>query len=409
VLAITLAMPLKVPAQVVLQDLSGFVREIPLSESERLDAIRYLQARIVQPGEEGLCDGDTGAVFHGRYLARGVRVLQPEVGNQGVFAYLVTFQTDGPENLAYDLNDYYTVEGYYLVLITRSGEDFTLIDEFLLTPPELAVRLELRAIPPPPTLTWDSENMDFNDAVFDASDPALAEWRADLVNVIRPRLDFVDLTGDGLLDCILDIEGFEFQPTSYYIVLASASYGFMEGFRRWGYETDFSEAIEDGSGVIRAETYSLTPSGDYLPSWRDYYIWNGSRFILANLNYAEDYEDLMSALVELAGESVREETSSGGRFDGMTRYVINLQRYRERQGLPAEYYFNLARISEYRLSGEEARAWWTTLMGYLNAEYDSEEISDMDELEAGISEIVQAYGDWRDELYATAEAALSEE
>jgi len=374
----------------------GFVMETRLSESEQLDAIRYLQARMAQPYEDG------------RYFARAVRVLLPSTGNVGVFAYLVTFQTNVPENRAYDLADFYSVAGYYLVLLTRDGEEFDLLDEISLTPLELKERLSLVTIPPPPELISDPEEPDFADAVFDATDPTLAEWRRRLVGPTVPRWEWTDVTGDGLVDCILDIEGFEFQPTSYYVVLITARDGFIEGFRSWGYDTDFSEVVENGVTALRADRYSRTASGDYLPSWRDYYIWNGLRFVLANLNFSEGYAELLPALEELAMDALVEETTPGGRWEGTTRFEINATRFSEDSDIPSEYYFNLARIAEYRGDVVEADRWWRILREYLDAEYDSGLLVDPADLDPAVREAIPAYEEWRDELYGAAEAALED-
>ncbi len=373
----------------------GYDTEITLSSDEALDAIRYLQARIVQPYDDG------------RYFVRAVRVLHPASGNVAVFAYLVTFQTNVPDNLAYDLADSYSTAGYYLVLIMRSGEDFTVIDEISLTPPQLRERLSLWTIPPPPELACESDELDFSDAVFDATDPALSYWREDLVQCSIPRWEWKDVTGEGLLDCILDIEGFEFQPTSYYVILVPRAEGFIEGFRSWGYDTDFSEVESDGLTAVRAAKYSPSPDGDFLPSWLDYYIWNGMRFILANLNFADEYSDLVPSLEQLAESLVEEESSDGSRWSGLPRYVINATRYADGLGTPFQYYYNLARIAEYQSDPETADRWWLELRMYLDAEYDSRILVDESELDRRIIDTIPAYEEWRDEMYAAAEAALS--
>ncbi len=386
-------------ANAQIEQFDGYVREMPLEKAERLDAIRYCQARIVQP------------YSNGRYVVRAVRVLMPSDGFEGVFSYLITFQINMPENRASDLGDLYSVAGYYVVNLTRSQDDFILLDEFSFTPVELMERLEIYQIPPPPELTSDPDQFDFTDAVFDATDPDLAEWREQLVESSIPRWEWTDLTGDGILDCILDIEGFEFQPSSYYAVLVTMDYGYIEGFRSWGYDTDFSEIPSNGKTAIRVDRYSMSPGGDYLPSWRDYYIWNGMRYILANLNFASEYSEIIPALEELSESSLACETDPDGRWHqaGTGRYEINLTRFFEGSGLTSEYYFNLARLAEYQFNLDEAGKWWLTLQQYLNAEYDSQILFNPDNLDEELLDLIPAYEEWRDELYSASEAVLTEE
>ncbi len=390
------------PAHADPEPFTNYITEIPLSESERIDAIRFLQSRIIQPSFTDENDGD---VIPGRYLVRGVRVLMPSDGDQGVFSYLVTYQMSVPDNRAYDLNDFYSVAGYFLVMITRSGDEFEIIDEYSLIPRELVLRLDLQAVPPPPALTPIPGLFDFTDAVFDAMDPDLIDWRAALVGTIQPRMEWRDLTGDGYLDCVLDIEGFVFHPTSYYIVLVSVDHGFIEGFRSWGFETDFKEIERDGTMILKADRYSLSANGNYLMSWRDFYIWNGVRYIIANLNFSDEYDDLTEPLVLLANGYLNEETSE---FDGMSRYAINLTRFASDSGIPTEFYYNLARIEEYQVDTSAALTWWTTLKDYLDGEYDSQADTDYSTIEQTVLNMRPDYEDWRDQLYSAAEAALAE-
>ncbi len=397
ILTCTLATPVR--GQEPVQDMyaQGFAREIPLDSSDRLNAIKYLQCRIVQPDEGG------------RYFVRSVKVLIPEGGEEGVFSYMVTFQGSVPENKAYDVGDFYSVCGYYLVQLTRSGDEFTLVDEIDLTPRELADRLTVLKVPAPPEITSDPARLDFTDAIFDASDPSIAEWRNQLAETVTPRWDWRDMTGDGILDCILDIEGFESRPTSYYLVLVTVSDGFIEGFRSWGYDTDFSEMERDGTMVVRADRYSLNSAGDFLPSWREYYIWNGSRYILANLNFADEYSELVSPLLQLASDSLAAETDPQSRWAGMPRFRINLARFSESLGMPSVFYFNLARVEEYQNQSAESLEWWRTLREYLDGEYDSESQVDVDEIDPALQDWAPIYREWRDELYSAAEAALEDE
>jgi hypothetical protein len=376
---------------------SGFTYEATLSPAERLDAIRFLQARIIQP-ERG-----------GSYLVRGVSALHPKDEALCVFAYLVTFQTDQPERGAHDLGDLYSVSGYYLVMLTRRGDGFTVLDEFPLTQPELAERLNLKEIPPPPELTADPELFDFTAAVFDAMDPSLVAWREELVARTVPRWEWVDLTDDGLLDCVLDIEGFVFQPTSYYTVLVSSGGGFIEGFRSWGHNTDFLEFDLEGGRGIEVDRYAISDEGTIFNCWRDYFRWDGNRFAAVNRDYASEYEHLVPALEDVARTTVEAETDADGRWDSMARYEINATRYHEGLGVPFEYFFSLARIADYQGRGEDAMSWWAKVVEYINHEYDTEALAELGGLDEPVRGTAYLYEEWRDELYAAAEAALEGE
>ena len=373
---------------------TGFGMEVQLSGDEKLDIIRFMQARLVQPDVDA------------RYLVRDARVLLPSSGeNVGVFAYLVTLQIEVPDNRAYDLNDLYSVGGYYLVFVERAGDTLVVIDELDLTPDTLANRLNI--IPtPPPEIIADEEGLDFFDAVFDASDPDLVDWRNELLDCRVPRWEWQDITGDGMLDCVLDIEGFAFQPTSYYTVLVTGIDGFIEAFSAWGNDTDYSEVEIDGRNVVRADYYAISATGDYLPKWRDFFGWNGIRFVVANLSCAGEYTDLIPALEELAMAAEIEETAEESRWEGLTRYEINLTRWTNGTETPSEFYFNLARIAEYQLNYGQANVWWETLKDYLDGEYDSQERADARGFAGAVRESIPAYEEWRDELYAAAEAAL---
>lgn len=376
---------------------SQFTYEAPLSANEQLDAIRFLQARIVQ-----LEDGGT-------YLVRGVRALHPRDSSLGVFAYLVTFQTDEPENGAHDLGDFYSVSGYYLVMLTREGEEFTVLDEFPLTQPELAERLRLADIPPPPELTHDSESVSFTAAVFNAMDPAVVEWREALAAKTVPRWEWTDLTGDGFLDCILDVEGFIFQPTSYYTVLVAAADGFIEGFRSWGHNTDFTEFDLEGRKGIEVDRYAISDEGTMFNCWRDYFRWDGNRFAAVNRDCASEYEHLIAALEDVTRTTVEAETDADGRWDSMVRYAINATRHSEGILVPPQLYSNLARIAEYQDRSADAATWWSKIVEYINEEYDSQELIEPDELDEAVREATPSYEELRDEIYAAAEAALSGE
>lgn len=372
----------------------GFIMEMPLRENEKLDAIRYLQARILQP------------YSNARYLVRNVTVLLPESENEGLFAYLVTLQAGGIGNRAYDLSEFYSVAGYYMVLIKRDGENFDLVDEVQLTPAEIVDRLSLGTPQPPPELTSNPAEFDFTDAVFDATDPELMEWRNRLVNSPTPGWEWVDLTGDGWLDCILDIEGFELKPTSYYTVLVTTSDGFLEGFRSWGYNTLYSEIPTDSGMAIVSDRYSVSSEGDFIQCWRDYYIWNGFRFGTSNGNFPDFYADLVEPLEALLAGALEEETSTSSRWFGIPRFEINATRYAENIGIPSQYYFYLARIAEYQGSESEADQWWQELSDYMNEEYDTQEQVDVEGLDPEVQASLQTYIDWRDELFYAAEASV---
>jgi hypothetical protein len=369
-----------------------FARESPLDFQEQLDAIRFLQARIIQP--------DTGY-----YLVRGVRVLLSSDNPAGVFAYLVTNQSDLPANGAFSLGDFYTVSGYYIILISRTSDDFEIIDELPVTPPELTRRLNIPDAPPPPDFTLDPDKMDYTGAIFNAMDPDVVEWRKNLIDHTMPRWSWVDLTADGRLDCVVDIEGFEFQPTSYYTVLVSADAGFEEGFRSWGYDTNFSEIAYSGGMAIKSERYDSSETGQWLPSWRDFFRWKDDRFILADEEFASGYDDLLPSLEQLATEGLDAE-SSGGRWSGLPRYAANATRYSEGLGTPFEYYFNLAKIADYQSDPARAQTWYGKVIEYIDAEYDSQDKMGPTDLDPAIKDIVSAYEEWRDEIYSAAEAAL---
>jgi hypothetical protein len=373
---------------------AGFATEVPLTGDEKLDIIRFMQSRLVQPEQNG------------RYFVRDARVLLPSSEESvGVFAYLVTLQTEVPDNRAYDLSDLYSIGGYYLVFVERSGDMLVVLDELDLTPDTLAERLNVFSTPPPEIIP-DEDGLDFSDAVFDATDPALVEWRNELLDNRVPRWEWEDLTGDGMLECVLDIEGFEFQPTSYYSVLVTGIDGFVEAFNAWGYNTDYSEVEINGRKVVRADYYAISATGDYLPKWRDFFAWNGIRFVVANLSFAGEYTDLIPALEELALAAEIEESAEDSGWEGLTRYEINLTRWTDGIETPSEFYFNLARIAEYQLDYGQAENWWQTLKDYLDAEYDSEESVDVGEFPVAVRDSIPGYEEWRDELYAAAEAAL---
>lgn len=373
---------------------TGFGFEVPLSGDEKLDVIRFMQARLVQPEQDA------------RYLVRDAKVLLPSSGeNVGIFAYLVTLQTEVPDNRAYDLNDLYSIGGYYLIFVERAGDALLIIDELDLTPDTLAARLNVISTPPPEIIS-DEDGLDFSDAVFDASDPDLVDWRNGLLACSVPRWEWRDIAGDGMLDCVLDIEGFEFQPTSYYKVLVTGIDGFIEAFSAWSYDTDYTEVEIDGRRVIRADYYAISATGDYLPKWRDFFGWNGMRFVVANLSCAGEYYDLIPALEELAMAAEIEETAENSGWEGLTRYEINLTRWANGVETPSEFYFNLARIAEYQLNYGQANIWWQKLKDYLDAEYDSQERADAIRFATVVRESIPAYEEWRDELYAAAEAAL---
>jgi len=370
----------------------GFDYEITLDRSEQLDAVRFLQQRLVQPYEDG------------RYLVRAVHVLNPVDGENAVFAYLVTFQISPPDNYVYDLDDFYSVGGYYIILLTRNGDDVTLLDEIPMTPVEIIDRLNLPCQIMPPEITDVDDQFDFTDAVFDASDSAIGEWRENMLEYPRPRWEWTDLTGDGILDCILDIEGFEFNPSSYYTVLVTTEFGFLEAFSSWGIETDFTEFTNEGDNYIRAEQYSETSEGAYIPIWRDYYRWNGTRYSLANLRFSDEYTELVPGLETLVGELVEEE-SSDDRWSGKNRFVINATRFSENNKIPTEYIYNLARIADYQVDFELSDYWWTELAEYLNDEYDAEEETIEYLLPEEVRAVLDFYRSWRDELYSAAEVA----
>lgn len=374
----------------------GYIMEMPLDRDGKLDAIRYLQARILQP------------YSNARYLVRNATVLLPGSGIEGYFAYLVTLQASVPGNRAYDLSEFYSVAGYYLIMIKRDGDGFTIVDEIQLTPPELVERLRLGIAQPPPELTSNPDEFDFSDAVYDATDPELVDWRDQLVNSNEPWWDWSDLTGDGWLDCILNIEGFEFHPTSYYLVLVTTSDGFLEGFRSWGYNTFFSEKPTDYGMAIIADRYSVSANGDFMKSWMDYYIWDGFRFAIENEKFAGNYDNLIEPLEELISQALAGENSSSGRWTGLTRFEINATRYKENIGIPSQYYFYLARIAEYQDDAGEAARRWRILVDYLNEEYDSQAEVDIEALAIALQGSLQTFIDWRDELFNAAEAALTE-
>ena len=383
-------------AQPVTSFTGAYVGESLLDESANLDVIRFLQARIVQNSD------------YGYYLARHARVLHQKGSPLSIFAYLITCQNGEPQE-KYDLGDFYSVTGYYLILIYRDGEEFEIIDEITMMPRELSDRLELPLIPPPPELTANPDEFDFSGPVFNAMDSEVIEWQDELARLNVPRWEFIDLTGDGYLDCVLDIDGFQYQPTCYYIVLAGTEDGFMEGFRSWGYDTDFSEYLGDNSVAITASKYSISAIGEWLPSWRDYYTWESGRFVLANDRFADEYSSIVLSLAQLSTESIENERSENSRWNGMSRYAINATRYSEGIGIPCEYYENLARIAEYNGDVERAKIWWGEIIEYLDEEYDSGEDVDIEKLTPEIRDIVLAYEEWRDELYSASEEALGED
>lgn len=373
----------------------GFTRETTLDFQEKLDAIRFLQARIIQPES-------------GYYLVRSVSVLQGSDGSQGTFAYLVTYQSDKGSLSTFDLGDFYTVYGFYLVILSRNADEFTLLDELILTPPEILARLNVTEAPPPPDLTDDPEQLDFTGAIFDAMNADVVAWRTNMVQRATPRWEWVDLTGDGFLDCVLDIEGFEFQPSSYYTVLVWTENGFEEGFRSWGYDTDFSE-IGGNPQVIYSEQYEFSENGEWLPSWRDYYQWRDDRFLLANANFADSYQGLVPVLEKLADESIAAESDPNGPWTGMTRYATNVTRYANGLGSPFGYYFSLARIAGYIGDTTSEESWWGKVIDYINAEYDLQAETRTEDFHPSVVAVSGAYEEWRDEIYAAAEGALSGE
>lgn len=390
-LSLSLPVSLKLPENIsYASTVDGFTMEMPLDRDQKLNAIRFLQARIVQP------------YSNARYLVRNATVLLPESGNEGVFAYLITLQAGGLGNRAYDLSEFYSVAGYYMVLISRDGDNFEMVDEIQLTPSEIVDRLSLGTMQPPPELTSNYSEFDYSDAIFDATNPDLIEWRNHLLDIAVPRWEWKDLTGDGSLDCILDIEGFELKPTSYYTLLVTTSDSFMEGFRSWGYDTLFSETMTDRGIAIVANSYSTSPDGEFVQCWRDYYIWNGFRFAISNENFAPKYNEFIDPLQNLLGNSLAEEESQSGRWVGLTRFEINATRYAENLPLPGQFLFYLARIAEYNGNADEANRRWQELADYLNDEYDSQESIDMENLAS-----LQSYMDWRDELFSAADASLS--
>jgi hypothetical protein len=378
-----------------------FTRESALNSKSKLDAMRSLQARLVQ--------GKTGF-----YLVRGVRALISVEKPEGVFAYLVTHQKDKSKNGVYELDDFYSVDGYYIVLITREGAEIQLLDELPLTPPELAMRLKLKQVPLPPDLLDDPSKFDYTAAIFDQMNPDVIAWRKILVDETFPRWVWRDMTTDGLLDCILDIEGFEFQPTSYYTVLVSNGSGFEEGFRSWGFDTDFSEVnVGEGTSrtawVIKSEKHDSSEKGEWLSSWRDYFRWVTHRFVLANSEFQFGYDDIVPSLGKLVQESLDAENLEGGRWTGMSKFAANATRYSEGMGTPFEFYASLARIAEYQGDKDKAKEWWGKVIEYIDSEYDGQNVVGTSELAAPIQDIVSAYEEWRDEIYSSAEAALEED
>ena len=374
---------------------SGYTMQMQLERNQKLDAIRFLQSRILQP------------YSNARYLVRNVTVLLPESGGEGLFAYLVTLQAGGLGNRAYDLSEFYSVAGYYLVLISRDGDNFELVDEIQLTPEEIVERLNLGTLQPPPELTSNPDEFTYTDAIFDATNPDLVDWRNHLLDSSIPRWEWKDLTGDGFLDCILNIAGFELKPSSYYTVLVTTSDGFLEGFRSWGYNTIFFEIMTDSGIAIVATMYSVSSDGGFVPLWRDYYIWNGFRFAISNENFADEYAGLVDTIEDLLDDSLAEEVSQSGPWAGMSRFEINATRYARDLPIPSQFYFYLARIAEYNDNTEEAELRWRELADYLNGEYDSQDDVDLDSLGADVQASLESFMDWRDELFNAAEASLS--
>lgn len=381
---------------------SNFIWEAFLDSQGKLDAMRFLQARIVQP--------ETGY-----YLVRNAKVLLTESDPMGVFSYLITFQSSRPKDGAFDLDDLYSVHGYYVALAIRSGETLRVLDEFAVTPPELIARLNIETLPPPPLITSDPEKLDYTGPLFDAMNPQVVEWRKTLVQQSLPRWEWIDMTGDGYLDFVLDIEGFEYQPTSYYSVIVSKPDGFIEGFYSWGFNADFMEQdIEDlgdfsadsPTKVIRADRYDVSEKGQWLPYWRDFYLWESDRFIPGNMRFASSYQELIKPLEQLAVESLDAENESEGRFSGLNRYAINAIRFSEGRAAPFVYYFNLARIFEYLRDMTKAREWYRKVIEYIDKEYDTKGLTRTTELSPNVQAILMDYEEWRDEYYIAAEAAI---
>lgn len=376
-----------------------FIYESPLSDSQKLDVIRFLQARIVQNPDDGY------------YLVRDARVLLRENSSLSTFAYLVTCQMDGSAEI-YEIGDFYSVSGYYLVFLTREGEEFEIVDQFDITPPELLRRLGITSPPSQPEFADNPNEFDFSGPLFNAMDADVVAWQDEMVTMNVPRFEFLDLTNDGYLDCVLDIDGFEFQPTSYYVAVIETESGFLEGFRAWGYDTDVSEhpylnENNDGMVAIGSSIYSVSELGNFLPFWKNYFIWNGERFVGANGYFAVEYESIVGPLEQLYEESLNAETDAESRWYGLPRYAINATRYSEGIGTPIEYCFNLAKIAEYQSDTNTAERWWGVIIDYLNDEYDSQELMNLGEIDPSIRDVVFAYEEMRDEIYAAAESSLS--
>jgi hypothetical protein len=368
-----------------------FTNESSLDPPERLDAIRFMQARILQP--------DTGY-----YLVRDIHVLMTRDNPLSVFAGLVTFQTGGSVDKMFDLDDPTSVQGYYIVLLTRSDGGFQIIDELPVTPQELADNLGFENIPPPPDFITDPAGLDYSGALFNSTNPTTVTWRDNLAESPTPRWRWIDMTGDDLLDSVLDIEGFENPSVNYYIILVATGDGFEEGFRAWGHNTDFSECTGTNGIAIQADRYDLNESGVEMLSWRDHYRWVNDRFLLANSEYASDYANLITSLQKLAIDALDSETSEGSRWLGLARYSINATRYLEGLGTPFEYYFNLARIAEYQENPAQAASWRLKVLDYIDAEYDTQDLVDPASLDPDVQAILFAYEEWRDEVYAASES-----
>ncbi|MFH1676899.1 MAG: hypothetical protein ABIC40_07725 [bacterium] len=376
--------------------INGFGSESILNPSERLDAVRFLQARIRQP--------ELGSY----YLVRGVRVLLPILGSEGVFSYLVTCQSGENENGIWDLGDYYSVRGYYIIFLSRTKDEFKINAIINATPPDLLGKLGIKNdSPPPPKFLSDEKYLDYTGAVFNATDPEVIEWREKMVEDIIPRFEWKDMTGDGRLDCILDIEGFNYEPSSFYTIIVSTDDGFEEGFRSSGDNTDFSEFEYDHSVAVRRDRYSINENGQWLLSWQDYFILKDGRFVNGNGNFAGEYSLLIPGLKSLADDRLGEETDFQGRWFGKERYVVNATRYATGESTPYEYYFNLARIAEYSNDTVKANEWWEKIIAYMDEEYSSQERTTPEDLNQSIRDKAESYDEWRDEFYAASEAALS--
>jgi hypothetical protein len=281
------------------------------------------------------------------------------------------------------------------------------IDLIDLTPPELKDRLDSSGLTISPEFTKIESEFNYRGPLFNATSQEYIQWQQDLANSEIPRWEFKDMNADGKLDCILDIEGFQFQPTSYYSVLLGTEDGFIVGFHSWGYDTDYGEIEEQhGRYAISSSKFSVSENGSWLMSWRDFYTWNGTRFVLSNEDFASEYERLITPLEMLASEAVDGEFEEGSRWASMPRYAVNATRYAEGSGTPFGYYYNLARIYEYLENSEEASNMWRTITAYINIEYDSQDSMGEIELASDIRDLVISYEEWRDEIYAAAESAL---